>query len=183
MVPSGQSKVRSGLFLGQSLEVAQDQWLAERSGQDAQLVVELGPIIVVLDRLEIGIDDMTGGSHLGPSQLVCAAPSGSGSCIGGDPKGNPMQPAPDRLAAADRPGPPRQDEKRRLSGVLGVRFVAQDLPANPQDHRPVPVDERCECRLGIVVPPLEEPLEQLPVGQAAGRAGAKERFDLFEEFH
>ena len=52
-----------------------------------------------------------------------------------------VQPAPDRLAAADRPCPPRQHEKRRLRGVFGIRIhLRKDLPANPQHHRAVPVN-------------------------------------------
>ena len=51
-------QVRGGLVLGQALEVTEDQWLAERFGQDAQLVVQLGPVVVVLDRFEIRVDGL-----------------------------------------------------------------------------------------------------------------------------
>ncbi len=45
------------------------------------------------------------------------------------------------------------------------------------------VDEGGECVLGVVAAALEEPLEQQAVGQAAGRAGAKEGLDSLDEFH
>ena len=47
----------------------------------------------------------------------------------------------------------------------------------------MPVNQGCERSFGIFVAALEEPLEQLAVGQAAGRAGAKQGLDLLEEFH
>ena len=64
--------------------------------------------------------------------------------------------------------------------VFGVVIVAQDVTADPQDHRPVPIDERREGRL---IAALDEPLEQLSVAQSAGRSGAKQSFDLFKESH
>ena len=47
----------------------------------------------------------------------------------------------------------------------------------------MPVDERCKRGFGIFAAALEEPLEQLSVGQAGGGAGAKEGLDLLDEFH
>ena len=47
----------------------------------------------------------------------------------------------------------------------------------------MPVNERREGRLGTFAATVNEPLEQLPVGQAAGRARTKKCLDLFEEAH
>jgi hypothetical protein len=138
---------------------------------------------VVLDRFHIRIDDMPGDSHFSPSALVCAPSSGRDPSLGRNPNRDPMQPAPDRLPPADCSGPTCQNQERRLSSVFGVFFTAQDLPAHPQHHRAMPVDKSSERRLGIIAPALEKPLEQLPVGEAAGCAGTKERLDLLEEAH
>ena len=49
-----------------------------------------------------------------------------------------------------------------------VFFAAQDLPADPQHHGTVPVDDRCESRLGTLAMAVQKSLEQLPVSQTAG---------------
>jgi hypothetical protein len=103
--------------------------------------------------------------------------------LGSDPHRHAVQPASDRLAATDRAGPPRENQERRLGGVLGVVLVTQNLPANAQNHRRVTIDQGRKGRLGRVVSPLHEPLEQLAVGQPASRPRSVERLDLLEDLH
>ena len=62
-------------------------------------------------------------------------------------------------------------------------LVAQNLAADPQNHRPVPVDECRESGLGTLIPVPDEPLEQLTVGQPRGRSGPKQGFHLLDKIH
>ncbi len=167
-----------GLFLRQAFQVAEDQRGAESLGQPAEVLVEGRPALSVFRRRKF-LDQPACG-HRGPSALVGASSSGGDAGLGRDAQRHAVQPAADRLAPADRAGPARQDQERRLRGVLGVVVVAQDLPADAQDHRRMTIDQRRESRL---VPMLDESLEQLAVGQSAGRAGPEECFDLLEELH
>ena len=78
-------------------------------------------------------------------------------------------PAPDRAGLLD------QDEEGGLEGVLGVVGVAQDAPADGQDHRPVPRHQRLEGRriaLG------EEAVEELRVGEPGDGPAAEQAVDL-----
>ena len=58
--------------------------------------------------------------------------------------GHPIEPVADHRAGHDRRGFLDQDEKGGLESVLGVGLVAEDAPAHPQDHRPVPPGQRLE---------------------------------------
>ena len=62
-------------------------------------------------------------------------------------------------------------------------FVAQDLAADPQDHRPVAIDQGFKRGLGGFVPTRHEPIEQLAVSEPPGRPRLKQGFDLLEKFH
>ena len=79
---------------------------------------------------------------------------------------------PSDLVVPDRAGLAGQDEERRLEGVLGVVRVAEDAPADGQDHRPVPRHQGRERRL---VAPGDEPPEQRGVGRPATAPPAKSR--------
>ena len=61
-----------------------------------------------------------------------------------------MEPARERTTAPDRPGPPGEHQEHGLGGILGIMRVAQDLPADAEDHRPVTLDQGREG--GLVVP-------------------------------
>ena len=56
--------------------------------------------------------------------------------------------------------------------------VAEELPADVQDHRPVPAHQRGERRLAGGIAPRDEPLQELPVGQSGNRTALEERPDL-----
>jgi DNA-directed RNA polymerase subunit RPC12/RpoP len=87
----------------------------------------------------------------------------------GRPVRHAVQKAADRLALGDRVCLADEDEEGRLKGVLGVRRVFQDAPADAQDHRPVPADQRLE---GVLVALGEEARQQQRVGERIGfRAG------------
>ena len=82
---------------------------------------------------------------------------------------------------AIEPALPGQDEEGGLRGVLGLVLVAEDLAADAEDHRPMPLDQRREGGLGRRLARLVgEPAEELAVGQARGRPVAEERRDVPE---
>ena len=69
------------------------------------------------------------------------------------------------MSAADRAGPPCQDEERGLEGVLRVLLVGQDAAADAEHERPVPADEGGERGL---VADGGVPAEEFAVGQGIG---------------
>ena len=77
-----------------------------------------------------------------------------------------VQPAPQGVSSPDRAALLDQDQEGRLEGVLGIVRVAQDPPADAQDHRPVPPHQRLE---GPGVALGEETLEELRVGEPRDR--------------
>ena len=87
-----------------------------------------------------------------------------------------MEPGADRVADPERAGLAGQDEEDGLEGVLGLVLVAEGGAADPPDHRPVPLDQRGEGRLGrAVIAATGEPLQERTVGQAGGRAAVEDR--------
>ena len=61
-----------------------------------------------------------------------------------------------------------------------MMLIAEELPADAEDHRPVARHQRGERRLAGRIAAGEEPLEQLAVGQPGGRAALEERLNLPE---
>ena len=59
-----------------------------------------------------------------------------------------------------------QFQERCLEGVLGVLPVAQHPPADAQNHRPVPMHQFLERRLGVVASLGDETVQKLSVRQA-----------------
>ena len=105
------------------------------------------------------------------SALVAPGPPG----LQGDPEGDAVEPAAERLDALEPAGLAGQREEGRLERVVGRVGVVQDPPAGTPDHRPVPPDEGRERRLGpgITLAP-GEPAKQLGVGPLARGAVAEE---------
>ena len=94
-----------------------------------------------------------------PARLSHCPPPGGGG-IGPDRHavGHPIEPGPQRDAAADRTRFLDEDQERGLEGILGVVRILQDAPADAQDHRPVTRHQDLERR-GVI--PGGEALEQL----------------------
>ena len=76
-----------------------------------------------------------------------------------------MEPARHGVGPSDRRSLACEDQERGLEGIFGILRVAQELAADAQDHRPVPLHQCRECGLGRRIARGEEPLEQLPVRQ------------------
>ena len=90
---------------------------------------------------------------------------------------NSQPPTASRLP--DRARLAHQNQERGLEGVVGVVRVAQELPADAQDHRPVAVHQRGEGGLGRRrVRPGQKPFQELAIGQGPGRAEVIERREL-----
>jgi hypothetical protein len=70
-----------------------------------------------------------------------------------------------RLRLSDRARLARQDQERDLERVVRGVCVAQQLPANSEHHRPVPVDERSKRQLGRLAPASAEQLQEPSVRQ------------------
>ena len=68
-----------------------------------------------------------------------------------------------------------QNQKCGLRCILGIVLVEEYLAADAQNHRPVPVDERSECRL---ISRLDKPIEQLSVALPPGCPRLKQNLDL-----
>ena len=89
-----------------------------------------------------------------------------------------MEPRPQRVADTERTASVREDEERGLKGVLGIVLVAEYGPADPQDHRAVPLDQDGERQLARLVAARREAIEELPVVQSAAGPDAEERLEL-----
>ena len=114
--------------------------------RDAVLVRQAGQLRVE-DRLQVGPGLVRGngrvrhGVHL---LLLGHPPEGRPAGLQRGPVGDPVEPGPDQVPGPDRGRPPGQDQERGLERVLGQVRVADDPPADAQDHRPVPADQRGE---------------------------------------
>jgi hypothetical protein len=78
-----------------------------------------------------------------------------------------VQPAGDRVALGDGIRLAQQHQEGGLEGVISIGGVAQDAAADVPDHRPVPQQQRLECRLVAVVGEADQ---QVAVGRLAGSA-------------
>ena len=172
------------LFLGQAVEVAEDQRIAEGLRKRTELVVEGRPIFVILDSFQVGVDDMARGSHFSPSELVCERRAAAARALAGDPKS--ATPCSQHATDSRRP----IDRARRAS-TRNVAWAASSASSSParicrqtrKTIAPCRSTSAAKAASAIFAAALEETLEQLPVGQAAGGARAEERFDLLDEFH
>ena len=93
---------------------------------------------------------------------------------------DPEQPARDRPAPADGPGPVGQDEEDGLEGILRVVRIVKDAPADPQHHRAVPDHQLLEGRLRGLIAPRDEPVQELRVGHRPDRAEVEQPVHLPE---
>ena len=89
-------------------------------------------------------------------------------------QGDPVEPARNRVALAHRAGPSDQHEERGLERILRIVRITEDLPADPQDHRSVPVYQGREARLRGLLVSRQERFQKLPVGQVPDHAQVAE---------
>ena len=96
----------------------------------------------------------------------------------GDPRGDAVQPWPERFRVPHRAGLQRQDQEGRLERVIGRVPVAEQPAADPQDHRPVPPHDLLERGFRASLAARHEPFEQLPVAQAADDPDLEQRIQV-----
>ena len=159
-----------------ALQLAGDQGGPITLRQAAQLLVqEQDEVVPVPRRFRLKPGDI---HHLPLDRALARSPAPG---LLGGPDRDAVEPAPELFAPSDRRGPPRQDEERRLEGVLGIMRCRQHAPANALDRGPVAMHQGRERVLGVVATPGEEPIQQLGVGQAAQRAQRVKRPDLAQD--
>ena len=175
----GPSQALRRLVEGQTLEVAEHHRQAEGPWQAIDLPVQgLGLLAVEEDP----IGRRGGGGRrglprearfLGP--LTAAEPE---ACALRRAHGDAVEPLTQQVGLAQRPGLFVQDEEDGLEGVLGLVPVAEELPADAQNHRPVAGDKRGESRLAGLIATGRDPLDQLPVGEPGRRTALEERPEI-----
>jgi len=89
-----------------------------------------------------------------------------------------MEPGAQRIAHPERTGFLDQDQEGCLKGVFHIVRVDQHAPADAQDHRSMALDQGRERLLGRVTRSGRKPLQQLSVGQLAGRSDRQQRAKL-----
>ena len=81
-----------------------------------------------------------------------------------------MKPGAERVANPELTRLAEEHQERRLERVLGVVGITQQHGADAEDHRPMPLNQRRKCQLGLIGFGGGESLEQLPVREVADRA-------------
>ena len=133
-VRDGQAKLAGGLLVGQAFEVAKDDRGAEPLEEPVELRVQLRT------DLPRHVRSSPARLHLGPPSLDCPPVDRAGPRLDRDLPRHAEEPARHRAGLADRAGPLRQDQERRLRGVLGVVQVGHRRNGNDaQHHRPAPL--------------------------------------------
>jgi len=83
---------------------------------------------------------------------------------------DPEQPARDRPAPADGPGPVGQNEEDGLKGILRIVRVVKNAPADPKHHRSVSDYQLFEGRLPSLIAPRDESVQELRIGHRPDRS-------------
>ena len=89
-----------------------------------------------------------------------------------------MKPWPHGIPHPERAGFPRQDQERRLKGILGVMVIAEYAPANAQDHRPVSLNQRREGQVVDLIGSSRKSIQELAIGQAGHGPRIKSDLDV-----
>ena len=165
-----------GLVMGQSLEVAEHDRHSVFLRQPIDFLVDRGHILGrCLQRLGLLFRNQF---QLAVGPLLPNSPANeTGPGSGRDPEGHSVQPAPERVSAANRTGPAGQHQEDRLEGVVGLVTITQNLPANPVNHRPMPLDQGAKCLFPSLIT-LQEAVEQLSITERRGGVATEERFQI-----
>ncbi len=94
-----------------------------------------------------------------------------------DPAGHAMEPSRQRIRIVDRARPAGQQQERRLERILGQVAVGQQMATDAQHHRPMPLDQGRERRLGCLTT-VGELIEQAAIGRCTQRPDVEERANL-----
>ena len=167
--PDRAAEQPGGLLVGVPLQVAEHDRRAERLGQPVELLVELGP----------GLRGRLGDRLVNPDpRPAVAAPARAAGRLATGPQRHPpghaVEPARHRIPPPDQSGPSRQDQERRLAGVLRVVPVAQDSPADPSTIGPWRSTSAVKAASDSGLPP--RPARTAPgAGRPSGRTVSRRR--------
>jgi hypothetical protein len=88
------------------------------------------------------------------------------------------QPARDRFAPADGPGPVGQNQEDGLKGVLRIVRVVKHAPTDPEHHRAVPDHYRFKGHLRGLIAPRDEVVQELRIGHRPDRSEVEQLVHL-----
>ena len=157
--PDRAADLRRGLLVRLALEIAEDDRFAVSRRQPIQLDIDQGSQLVRLKSVRVRFFHV---QPLRPGPFASTPSPGVDLGTHRDASGDAVEPGSQYVALADRPGLLDQDQEGGLKGVGDVVRVIQDAPADAQDHRPMPMEDRLEGRL---VAMGEESLQELSLGQ------------------
>ncbi len=160
------------ILVRQTLQVAKHDRRALALREAADLFIQ--------DRKLLGAVWIRGraGDRLDSAGLARPSAQAGGPRPCGDAAADAKEPRPQRVVDPDRPCPAHQNQERRLKRVGRGVSVGQQPETHSPDHRPVPLEEDGERILRRGVVPVQEPIQQLPVGQPAERPAAEQRPDV-----
>jgi hypothetical protein len=162
------------LLVAEPLEIAQDQGRPVPLGEPLDLLVEHPAQLIA--RLGVPFRRLRRGQRGAPFTPAAACSGRPGACGGAE--GHLVQPGAQRIAHPETAGLLDQHQEGRLKGVLRVVRVGQHAPADSQDHRSMPLEQRGEGEVGSLASAGRKPLQKLPVGQLPDRAHVEERAQL-----
>jgi hypothetical protein len=166
----GPAKQPGRLIGGLALQIAKDQRDAVLVRQPLEFFIQHAPQVARED-----IRSRVRGGHLADLPFMSLPPDALGACFARDPISNSVKPAGQGVLLADGPSFADQYQERRLKGVFGVVPVAEQPPAQGQDHRPMPL---YELGKGGTIPSSDEGFQQrfirhsIWIGQARQLADA-----------
>ena len=156
------AELRRGLTPRQAFEVAQHNRRAIARRQARQFLIE---------HLEEFIREVHGFfrghvRQIGNGPLVSRAAAAGALKAAGGVEGHAVEPRAQRPARAERPGLANEHEERGLECVIGIGVIAEHAPADREHHRPVTPHHGRE---GVLIPRVDEAVEQLTVAAIAAR--------------
>jgi hypothetical protein len=145
------------------------------------------PLGQVIDLL---VQDLPGAFIvLGKSTIACplhdvvsksSLPCSRAPCACRDALGDAEKPARYGRTAPDRPGPACEHQKNGLKRIVGVVRIAQNTPADPENHRAVADHQLFKGRLGRLIAPQDKPVQELRIGQTTDRADVEKPVHLLQ---
>lgn len=106
-----------------------------------------------------------------------SSPSGILPDVPRDAEGHAVQPRAEGIGLLDRSGFPGKDQKNRLSRVLRLMDIAEDVETHAVNDRAVPLDQRGKSGLGRVVLVGEEVVQEFGIRPVCGERCIPGRLD------
>jgi hypothetical protein len=157
-----------------SLEIAKDQRRAIALWQPLDFLVEQTSDVVALHSVSLRSSRRRA--------LFVPAPTGCGQtrtrrCSNCDL----MEPGPKRVPHPQTARFLDQHQKRRLKSIFDIMSFGQHAPANPQNHRPVPLDYNGKCQLSGLAAVGRKPFQELTVRELAHGPDVEQHLKLLDD--